>query len=156
MEKYAEKEHFMREAIFEARKAAETGDVPVGAVVVREGRIIARGRNRVEKDGRSSAHAEMAAIAEAERVLGSKWLAGCTMYVTLEPCSMCAGATVLARLDKLVIGTDDPKNGACGSVMDVVRNEKLNHRAEVETGVLSEECAGLLRTFFRELRIKKQ
>lgn len=145
----------MREALRQAEAAASIGEVPVGAVVVRDGEIIAKAYNRVETDRNSSGHAEMLAIREAERVLERKWLTGCELYVTLEPCSMCAGAMVLARLDKLYIGAMDPKNGACGSVFNVVQEAKLNHRMEVEAGILSEECGEILSSFFRNMRAVK-
>lgn len=145
----------MREALRQAEAAASIGEVPVGAVVVRDGEIIAKAYNRVETDRNSSGHAEMLAIREAEMVLERKWLTGCELYVTLEPCSMCAGAMVLARLDKLYIGAMDPKNGACGSVFNVVQEAKLNHRMEVEAGILSEECGEILSSFFRNMRAVK-
>ena len=145
-------EMYMREALAEAEKAAEAGEVPVGALVVRDGEVISRAHNMVETDRCSSAHAEMVALNEAERILGAKWLSGCTLYVTLEPCSMCAGAMVLARIDRLVIGAMDPKAGACGSVHNIAANERLNHRIEIETGVLAEECSRQLRDFFRAKR----
>ena len=148
-------EMYMLEALKEAAKAAEAGEVPVGAVVVKDGHIIARAHNLVESAMTSSAHAEMLALNEAEAALGAKWLTGATLYVTLEPCSMCAGAMVLARLDRLVIGADDPKSGACGSVLDVCANENLNHRVEITRGVFEKECGDLLREFFRNRR-KKQ
>lgn len=146
----------MREAIAEAGKAAEIGEVPVGAVITRGDEVIARAHNMVESYASSSAHAEMLAMDAAEAVIGSKRLVGCSMYVTLEPCSMCAGAMVLARIDELFIGTMDPKNGACGSVLDVTQNGKLNHSVQVETGIEAQECAELLTNFFRELRINKK
>lgn len=146
----------MLEAIAEARKAAEIGEVPVGAVITRDGEIIARAHNMVESYASSSAHAEMLAMDTAEAVLGSKWLTGCSLYVTLEPCSMCAGAMVLARIEELFIGTMDPKNGACGSVLDVAHNEKLNHSVHVETGIEAQECADLLTGFFRDLRTNRK
>ena len=142
----------MIEALREARAAADAGEVPVGAVVVREGAIISRAHNLVETSKSSSAHAEMLALDAAERYLGAKWLTGCTLYVTLEPCSMCAGALVLARLDRLVIGTDDPKTGACGSLLNIVDNEGLNHRVEITRGVLAAECGSILKDFFRARR----
>ena len=148
-------EMYMREALHQAEAAAEIGEVPVGAVVVRDGEIIAKAYNHVETDRNSSGHAEMLAIREAERVLGSKWLTGCELYVTLEPCAMCAGAMVLARLDRLWIGAMDPKNGACGSVFNVVQEERLNHRMEVETGILEAECGQILSDFFRNMRAVK-
>ena len=147
-----EDERYMLEALKEAAKAAEAGEVPVGAVVVRDGQLIARTHNMVEGARSSQAHAEMLALAEAEEKLGSKWLSGATMYVTLEPCSMCAGAMVLARMDRLVIGADDPKTGACGSLLNIAANEKLNHRIEITRGVLESECAAILRDFFKARR----
>ena len=149
-------ERFMAEAIGEAAKAEESGDVPVGAVVVKDGKIIARAHNRIEKDSKSIAHAEMIALYEAEQALGSKWLNGCTMYVSLEPCSMCAGALVLSRIDRLVIGADDPKTGACGSLYNIASDERLNHRIEITRGILGEQCSSMLKEFFRERRTKTQ
>lgn len=148
-------EKYMREALREAEKAAEIGEVPVGAVVVKDGEIVARAHNMVEAYASSSAHAEMLAIDAAEAALGTKWLNGCSLYVTLEPCAMCAGAMVLARLDKLYIGAMDPKNGASGSVFDVTSCAQLNHEIEVVRGVLAEECGEVLSAFFRELRAGK-
>jgi len=143
---------FMREALAEAKKAAEIGEVPVGAVIVKDGEIIARAHNMVEAYKSSGAHAEMLAIERAEAALEAKWLTGCEMYVTLEPCAMCAGALVLSRLEKLYIGASDPKTGACGSVMNIAQSEALNHRVEVESGILANESAEVLREFFREMR----
>ncbi len=145
-------ERYMLEAMREADLAAQAGEVPVGAVIVRDGEIIARAHNLVETSSRSSAHAEMLAIEMAERAIGAKWLPDTTMYVTLEPCSMCAGAMVLARIPRLVIGASDPKTGACGSVFNVAANDRLNHRIEIRTGVLGEECSEQLREFFRSRR----
>lgn len=145
-------ERYMLEALKEASEAAEAGEVPVGAVIVKDGQLIARAHNLVEGARSSQAHAEMLALAEAEGKLGSKWLSGATMYVTLEPCSMCAGAMVLARIDRLVIGADDPKTGACGSLLNIASNEKLNHRMEITRGVLESECAAILRDFFKARR----
>lgn len=150
-----EDEQFMLEALKEAEKAAAEGEVPVGAVIVKDGEIIARAHNRVETDRASTAHAELLAIEAAETALGAKWLADATMYVTLEPCSMCAGAMVLARIRRLVIGTEDPKTGACGSLLNVANNEGLNHRIEMTTGVLREECSEMLKEFFRNKRASK-
>ena len=121
-------ERFMSEALKEAALAAEEGEVPVGAVVVKDGKIIARAHNRVETAKRSSAHAEMLALEAAEAAMGAKWLPGAVMYVTLEPCSMCSGAMVLARMARLVIGADDPKTGACGSLYNIANDKRLNHR----------------------------
>ncbi len=146
---------YMAEAIAEAKKAAAAGEVPVGAVIVRGGEIIARGYNRTETEKDPTVHAEMIAIREAAKALGGWRLPGCTMYVTLEPCSMCAGAIVWARLEKLVIGAMDPKAGACGSVFNIPQEERLNHCTEIETGCMEEECAGLLKEFFRNLRGRK-
>jgi len=141
----------MQEAISLAQDGASLGEVPVGAIIVKDGEIIARAHNRVELDSSSSAHAEMLALAEAQSKYG-KWLPGATMYVTLEPCSMCAGALVLARIDRLVFGASDPKTGACGSTIDVPGNTSLNHKIEITAGVLAEECGGLLKDFFRAKR----
>ena len=146
-------ERFMLEALKEAARAAEEGEVPVGAVVVKDGNIIARAHNKVETAKRSFAHAEMLALEEAEAALGAKWLPQATMYVTLEPCSMCSGALVLSRLSRLVIGTDDPKTGACGSLYNIANDDRLNHSIEITRGVLAEECSALLKAFFRSRRI---
>lgn len=143
----------MKEAIREAQKAFDLGEVPIGAVVVKEGEIIGRGHNLTETEGDATCHAEMMAIREASKNLGGWRLAGCSMYVTVEPCAMCGGALVWSRMERLYIGTMDPKAGACGSVMDVVDNPKLNHRIEVDTGIMEEECKELMKKFFHELRI---
>lgn len=139
----------MRLALGEARLALDHGDVPVGAVVLSgAGEVIGRGHNERESRGDPTAHAEVLALREASLVVGSWRLSGCTLVVTLEPCTMCAGAVVLSRVDRLVFGAVDPKAGAVGSLWDVVRDPRLNHRAEVVGGVLAEECATLLRAFF--------
>ena len=139
----------MREALAEAQAALATGDVPVGAVVVDQGgAVIGRGRNRREAEHDPTAHAEVVALREAARARGSWRLDGCTLVVTLEPCTMCAGATGLSRVDRLVFGAYDDKAGAVGSLWDVVRDRRLNHRPEVVTGVLAEEAATLLLDFF--------
>ena len=145
-------EHWMQEALAAARRAAAIGEVPVGAVVVRDGRVIGRGYNRRETDRDPLAHAEMEAIRQAAAAVGGWRLVGCTMYVTLEPCAMCAGALVLSRIERLVYGASDPKAGWCGSLGDLVRDPRLNHRLEVERGVLEAECSRLLRDFFATLR----
>ena len=144
----------MRLALVEAQAAAAAGDVPVGAVVVRRGELIliGRGRNRREVDHDSTAHAEIVAIREASRVTGSWRLDECALYVTLEPCAMCAGAVVLARIPRLIYGADDPKAGACGSVLNVTGCAQLNHQPEVIQGVLAAECAKLLKDFFAARR----
>ena len=152
----ADDEKYMREALLEAEQAAAAGEVPVGALVVRDGEIISRAHNLVETMKSSSAHAEMLALSGAENRLGAKWLTGCTVYVTLEPCSMCVGAMVLARVSRLVIGAMDPKAGACGSVCNIAANPSLNHRIDIRAGVLGEECSRQLRDFFRAKREKKQ
>jgi tRNA(adenine34) deaminase len=143
---------FMREALREARRAALHEDVPIGAVVVRDGAVIARAGNQRELDDDPTAHAEILALREASRQVGAWRLDGCTLYVTLEPCFMCAGALVNARVDRLVYGTADPKAGATGSLADVCRDPRLNHRLEVEGGVLADEASALLVAFFRERR----
>ncbi|MBR3126252.1 MAG: tRNA adenosine(34) deaminase TadA [Mogibacterium sp.] len=148
----SEDERFMLEALKEASRAAEEGEVPVGAVVVKDGQIIARAHNMVETARRSSAHAEMLALEAAEAALGAKWIPGATMYVTLEPCSMCSGAMVLSRMTRLVIGADDPKTGACGSLYNIANDERLNHSIEITRGVLAGECSALLKEFFRRRR----
>jgi tRNA(adenine34) deaminase len=143
----------MTEAIGEARSALDTGDVPVGAIVIDpDGRIIGRGHNVREAAGDPTGHAEMIAIRSAAATRGSWRLTGATLVVTLEPCTMCAGATVLARLARLVYGAIDPKAGAVGSLWDVVRDPRLNHRVEVVPGVLADGCADLLRSFFATRR----
>ncbi len=144
---------WMRLALDEARAALPSGDVPVGAVVVGpDGAVLGRGRNVREAEGDPTGHAEVRALREAAAALGEWRLAGCTLVVTLEPCTMCAGALVLARVDRLVYGAEDPKAGAVGSLWDVVRDRRLNHRPEVVGGVLAAECGDLLRAFFRDQR----
>ena len=139
----------MREALVEARAALATSDVPIGAVVVDpDGTVVGTGRNRREADDDPTAHAEVVALRQAAAARGEWRLAGCTLVVTLEPCTMCAGAVVLSRVDRLVLGAFDPKAGAVGSLWDVVRDRRLNHRPEVLSGVLAEESAALLREFF--------
>jgi tRNA(adenine34) deaminase len=142
----------MQSAFAEARLAAEAGEVPIGAVVVHDGRIIATGQNRVLREVDPTAHAEIVAMRAASAVLGNYRLNGCTLYVTLEPCAMCAGAMTHARLDRLVFGAADPKAGAAGSVLAVLNHPQLNHQMQVEQGILGEEAAELLRNFFRERR----
>ena len=146
----------MREALLEAEKAAEAGEIPIGAVIVHRGEIIARGHNRTEQDKDPTAHAEMIAIRQAAEKLGGWRLPSCEMYVTCEPCSMCSGALVWSRMEKVTIGTMDPKAGACGSVFNIVQEPRLNHRVTVETGLLEEDCSAVLRRFFAELRNKRK
>jgi tRNA(adenine34) deaminase len=143
---------FMTAALAEARLAAEAGEVPIGAVMVREGAIVARGQNRVLRDVDPTAHAEIVALRAAADALGNYRLNGCTMYVTLEPCAMCAGAMIHARLDRLVFAVADPKAGAAGSVLSVINHPQLNHQMALEQGILAEESAELLRSFFRKRR----
>ena len=145
-------EKFMKAALKEAEKAAVMGEVPIGAVVVKDGIIIGRGHNKTETAKDPTAHAEMEAIRAASAALGGWRLLGCDMYVTAEPCSMCAGAIVWSRIENLYIGTMDPKAGACGSVFNIVQEDKLNHQVNVTTGILQEECSRLLKDFFRSLR----
>ncbi len=142
----------MLEALALARTAAEAGEVPVGAVALFEGRIVGRGGNRRETARDPTAHAELLAVQEAARTLDRWRLTGVTLVVTLEPCAMCAGAMVLARIDRLVYGAEDPRAGAAGSLVDLTADPRLNHRFEVERGVRAEECAALLRDFFRAKR----
>ena len=146
---------FMAEALKEAALAAEMGEVPIGAVIVRGDEIIAAAHNLVETSKDPTAHAEMLAIRPAAARLGGWRLTGCHMYVTVEPCSMCAGAIVWARIEKLFIGTDDPKGGACGSIFNIPQEKKLNHYTEIETGLLREECSEIMKTFFKKLRDRK-
>ena len=143
---------WMQVALQEARKAYQIGEVPVGAVIVREGRLIGRGYNQTEKLADPTAHAEMLAITSACQAIGDWRLDGAVLYCTLEPCSMCAGAAVLARIQRIVFGAADPKFGACGSIFNIPSDPRLNHRIELEGGVLMEETAEMMRAFFREVR----
>lgn len=148
-------EIFMKEALKEACKAYEINEVPIGAVIVRDGEIVGRGFNQKETLKDATLHSEITAIKDACNNLGGWRLPGCTMYVTLEPCPMCAGAIVNARIERLVIGARDLKTGACGSVLDITNHDRLNHQPEVKFGVLEEECSGILRDFFAKLRKSK-
>jgi tRNA(adenine34) deaminase len=145
-------ERWMRLALEEARKAGAAGDVPVGAVVVRNEEVLGRGQNQVERQHDPTAHAEMMAIRAACAGLGYERLSGATLYVTLEPCAMCAGAIVLARIDHLAYGASDPKTGACGSLRNIVQDPRLNHRVAVVRSILADECAELLSVFFKTVR----
>lgn len=149
-------EDYMRLALDEAHLAAEEGEVPIGAVVVCDGEVVARAHNRRETNRDPSAHAEFSAMCAASRALDRWRLTGCTVYVTLEPCIMCAGLMVNSRIDRCVYGAPDPKGGALGTLFDVSHDERLNHEFEVRSGVLEQECADELRTFFRERRAKKK
>ena len=145
-------EAFMREALRLALQAGKEDEVPVGVVIVHENRVIARAHNQVEMLKDPTAHAEMIAITQATNYLSSKWLHECALYVTIEPCSMCAGAMVLARMGRLVFGATDPKTGACGTVIDIVRHKALNHQIPVKGGILAHECASLVTEFFKKKR----
>ena len=145
-------EHFMRLALREADRAAQSGDVPVGAVVVHEGEVVGLGRNERELTGDPTAHAEIIALREASTKLGNWRLLDTVLYVTLEPCAMCAGAIVLSRVPRVVFATTDPKAGAAGSVFDVLAEPRLNHRPEVQNGLFAEEAANQLRDYFAERR----
>jgi len=145
-------ESWMAEALVEARKAAAEGEVPIGSVVVFDGRIVGRGRNARERLHDPTAHAEILALQEAARSLGRWRLTGATIYATLEPCPMCAGALVNARIDRLVYAVADPKAGAAGTLFDVPRDPRLNHQLQVESGVLADLCGALLREFFKARR----
>lgn len=143
---------YMSEALKEAREAAGQDEVPVGCVIVHERKIIARAHNQVERLKDPTAHAEMLALTSAANFLGTKWLSGVSLYVTIEPCSMCAGAMVLARIGNLYYGAKDPKTGACGSVFNIAANRKLNHRIKVSGGIMKDECSSLLKEFFKKKR----
>ncbi|MGN0466392.1 MAG: tRNA adenosine(34) deaminase TadA [Lachnospiraceae bacterium] len=145
-------EKYMREAIKQARKAALIGDVPIGCVIVYEDKIIARAYNKRNKNKTTLAHAELLAIAKASKKLGDWRLEDCTMYITLEPCQMCAGAIVQARIPRVVIGSRNPKAGCAGSILNLLQVKEFNHQVELTEGVLQEECSVMLSEFFRELR----
>ncbi len=150
----SEDEHWMKQALSLAQQARAEGEIPVGAIAIQQAHVIGRGFNRTEALQDPTAHAEMLALTAAADAIGSRRLEGVTLYVTLEPCCMCAGALVLARIDRLVFGAWDPKAGACGTLYDIPRDERLNHRLEVIGGILELECGAMLSEFFRELRAK--
>ena len=156
MSKLSLDEKYMKEALKQAKKAAVIDEVPIGCVIVHEGKIIARGYNRRNKEGSTLAHAEIIAIKKASRKLNDWRLEKCTMYVTLEPCPMCAGAIVQARIPKVVIGAMNPKAGCAGSILDMFQVRELNHQVEKVSGVLEEECSNIMTEFFRELRKRKK
>lgn len=156
MRKYTEDEKFMKEAIRQAKKAEAIGDVPIGCVIVSEGRIIARGYNKRNKNKTVLAHAELLAMSKACKKTGDWRLEDCTMYITLEPCQMCAGAIVQARIPRVVIGSMNPKAGCGGSVLNLLQMKEFNHQVEVTRGVLEEECSEMLSAFFQKLRQKKK
>lgn len=149
-------EKYMKAAITQAKKAAALDEVPIGCVIVKDGKIIARGYNRRNTDKNTLAHAELAAIRKASKKTGDWRLEDCTMYVTLEPCQMCAGAIVQSRLKRVVIATMNPKAGCAGSILNLLQMEAFNHQVEITRGVREEECATMLSDFFRKLRQKKK
>ena len=150
--KLQEKEFFMREALKEAQKAYDQAEVPIGAIVVLNGEIIGRGHNLREKEQDATLHAEIKAIRQANQHLGSWRLEDCELFVTLEPCPMCSGAMILARLKKVTFGAFDPKSGTAGTFMNLLQDERFNHQVEVEQGILEDECKEILQTFFKGLR----
>ena len=149
-------EKYMKQAITQAKKAQAIGDVPIGCIIVYEDKIIARGYNKRNKLGTTLAHAELLAIKKASKVLGDWRLENCTMYVTLEPCQMCAGAIVQARIPRVVIGTMNPKAGCAGSIINLLQMERFNHQASITSGILEEECSTLMKEFFQQLRENKK
>jgi tRNA(adenine34) deaminase len=147
---------YMKEAIKEAKKAAKIGEVPIGCVIVYDNKIIARGYNKRNTKKTTLAHAELTAIQKASKVLGDWRLEDCTMYVTLEPCQMCSGAIVQARIKEVVVGTMNPKAGCAGSILNILQMKEFNHQVELITGVMEEECAVVLQDFFKDLRIRNK
>ncbi|MDD5155874.1 MAG: tRNA adenosine(34) deaminase TadA [Candidatus Omnitrophica bacterium] len=145
---------FMREALKEAKDALAEDEVPVGAVIVHNGKIISRGHNQIERLKDPTAHAEMLALTSACAYLGTKWLSHASLYVTIEPCSMCAGALVLARIKDVYFEAKDPKTGACGSAVNIINHRKFNHRIKAKGGILEEECGYLLKAFFKNKRVR--
>lgn len=154
--KLTEDERFMKEAVKQAKKAWKIEEVPIGCVIVYEGKIIGRGYNRRTTDKNTLAHAELLAIKRASKKMGDWRLEDCTMYVTLEPCQMCSGAIIQARIKRVVVGCMNPKAGCAGSILNLLQMEEFNHQAELETGVLEEECSILMKEFFKELRKKQK
>ncbi|NLC88184.1 MAG: nucleoside deaminase [Clostridiaceae bacterium] len=149
-------EKFMKEALKEAKKAYKKEEVPVGAIIVKDGKIIARAHNLKEIKKDTTCHAEILVIKKASKKLATWRLEDCEMYVTLEPCSMCAGALIQSRIKKVIIGTMDYKTGACGSILNILEDYKFNHKVECQTGILKEECEQILQDFFKNLRKKKK
>ena len=156
MRKYTEDEKFMKEAIKQAKKAEAIGDVPIGCVIVHDGKIIARGYNKRNRDKTVLAHAELLAMKKACKKLGDWRLEDCTMYITLEPCQMCAGAAVQARLDRVVIGAMNAKAGCAGSIINLLDMQQFNHQVQTDIGICGDECSTMLSTFFKELRKKRK
>ena len=147
---------FMRKAIHQAKRAMALGEVPIGCVIVHEGKVIGRGFNRRLTSHSTLAHAEIIAIRQACRRLGDWRLEGCTMYVTLEPCQMCSGALVQARIDRVIVGAPNPKAGCAGSILNLLQVPQFNHQVEITNGVLAEECSALLTDFFRDMRTRER
>lgn len=157
MEKiFANHEYYMKQALKEAKKAYKLGEVPIGCVIVYQDKIIGRGYNRRNTDKSTLAHAEISAIKKASKVIGDWRLEGCTLYVTLEPCQMCSGAIVQARITNVVMGCMNPKAGCAGSILNILDMPQFNHQVHTTSGILEEECSQMLTTFFKELRIKKK
>lgn len=154
--KVTEQEKYMKQAIREARKAYALGEVPIGCVIVNEGKIIGRGYNRRNTDKSTLSHAEITAIKKASKKMGDWRLEGCTLYVTLEPCQMCAGAIVQARIDEVVMGSMNPKAGCGGSILNLLEMPEFNHQVKVTRGIMEEECSQMLTNFFKELRIRNK
>lgn len=152
--KLTEDEKYMKEALKEAKKAYRLKEVPIGCVIVYDGRIIGRGYNRRNTDKSTLSHAEITAIKKASKVMGDWRLEGCTLYVTLEPCQMCSGAIIQARIDRVVMGCNNPKAGCGGSLLNILQNDLFNHQTEVTRDVLNEECSDILVKFFKELRVR--
>ncbi len=151
-----EQEKYMKEALRQAKKAYDLGEVPIGCVIVYEGKIIGRGYNSRNTDKNTLAHAEITAINKASKKMGDWRLEGCTLYVTLEPCQMCAGAIIQARIDEVVMGSMNPKAGCGGSILNILEMPEFNHQAKVVRGVLEEECSRMLTDFFKELRVRNK
>ena len=147
-----EDEFYMNKALRFANEASERGEVPVGAIIIKGNRVVGQGRNQTEQLNDVTAHAEMIALTAAFQTLGQKYLQGCTLYVTLEPCMMCAGAIVWSKLDRVVIGALDERSGGCGSAFNIAANQRLNHQAEIHYGVLEDECSRILKQFFQKKR----
>lgn len=151
-----EPEYFMSIALKEAKKGLKKGEIPIGAVIICDNKIISKAHNLVETKNDATAHCELLAIRKAQKKLNSKYLNNCTIYVTIEPCPMCVGAIVWSKIAKIVYGANDPKSGACGSVINLANNSKLNHRCEIKSGILETDCANILKDFFKDLRLKKK
>lgn len=156
MRKYTEDEKYMKKALKEAEKAYKLGEVPIGCVIVYEGKIIGRAYNRRNTDKNTLAHAEITAINKASKKIGDWRLEGCTLYVTLEPCQMCSGAIVQSRMDRVVMGTRNPKAGCAGSILNILNMPEFNHQVDITEGVLEEECSSVLQKFFKELRVRNK